>query len=129
MCQVAQMVKNCPAMQESWIRSLGWEDPLEKGYSPVFPGKKRFPREGTPIPVFLPGEFYNRGAYRVPVMVLQRVGHDWATNTRIMLLLGSAYLRPRGLSCQCFNSQCITLRVQKYLNELLSQIFNIITNL
>ena len=28
---VAQMVKNLPAMQETWIRSLGWEDPLEEG--------------------------------------------------------------------------------------------------
>jgi len=28
---VAQMVKNLPAMQETWIQSLGWEDPLEKG--------------------------------------------------------------------------------------------------
>ena len=28
---VAQMVKNPPAMQETWVRSLGWEDPLEKG--------------------------------------------------------------------------------------------------
>ena len=28
---VAQMVKNPPAMWESWVRSLGWEDPLEKG--------------------------------------------------------------------------------------------------
>ena len=28
---VAQMVKNPPAMQENWVRSLGWEDPLEKG--------------------------------------------------------------------------------------------------
>ena len=25
------MVKNLPAMQETWARSLGWEDPLEKG--------------------------------------------------------------------------------------------------
>ena len=25
------MVKKLPAMQETWIRSLGWEDPLEKG--------------------------------------------------------------------------------------------------
>ena len=24
------MVKNLPAMQETWVRSLGWEDPLEK---------------------------------------------------------------------------------------------------
>ena len=28
---VAQMGKNPPAMQETWVRSLGWEDPLEKG--------------------------------------------------------------------------------------------------
>ena len=28
---VAQMLKNLPAMQENWVRSLGWEDPLEKG--------------------------------------------------------------------------------------------------
>ena len=28
---VAQMVKNLPAMQETWVRSLDWEDPLEKG--------------------------------------------------------------------------------------------------
>ena len=28
---VAQLVKNSPAMLETWIRSLGWEDPLEKG--------------------------------------------------------------------------------------------------
>ena len=28
---VAQMVKNPPAMQETWVPSLGWEDPLEEG--------------------------------------------------------------------------------------------------
>ena len=28
---VAQMVKNLPAMQETWVRFLGWENPLEKG--------------------------------------------------------------------------------------------------
>ena len=28
---VAQLVKNPPAMWETWVRSLGWEDPLEKG--------------------------------------------------------------------------------------------------
>ena len=29
--QVAQMVKNLPAMQETQVQSPGWEDPLEKG--------------------------------------------------------------------------------------------------
>ena len=39
---VAQMVKNLPAMPETWVRSLGWEDPLEEGKATN--------------PVFLPGE-------------------------------------------------------------------------
>ena len=28
---MAQMVKNPPAVRETWVRSLGWEDPLEEG--------------------------------------------------------------------------------------------------
>ena len=28
---MAQLIKTLPAMRESWVRSLGWEDPLEKG--------------------------------------------------------------------------------------------------
>ena len=27
---VAQLVKNLPAIRETWVRSLGWEDPLER---------------------------------------------------------------------------------------------------
>ena len=42
---VAQMIKNLPAMPETWVQSLGWEDPLEKG-------------KATPTPVFWPGEFH-----------------------------------------------------------------------
>ena len=43
---VAQMVKNLPAMRETWVQSLGLEDPLpEEG-------------NGCPLPVFWPGEFY-----------------------------------------------------------------------
>ena len=40
---MAQLVKNPPAMQETWIQFLGWEDPLEKGKA---------------SPVFWPGEFH-----------------------------------------------------------------------
>ena len=39
---VAQLVKNLPAMRETWVRSLGWEDPLEKGkatHSVFWPGE------------------------------------------------------------------------------------------
>ena len=28
---VSELVKNLPAMRETWVRSLGWEDPLQKG--------------------------------------------------------------------------------------------------
>ena len=28
---MAQMVENLPGMQETWVQSLGWEDPPEKG--------------------------------------------------------------------------------------------------
>ena len=44
---IAQLVKNLPAMQETWVQSLGWEDRLEKGR--------------LPTPVFWPREF--RGLY------------------------------------------------------------------
>ena len=38
------MVKNLPATQETWVQSLGWEDPLEKGkatYQIFWPGEFR----------------------------------------------------------------------------------------
>ena len=41
---VAQLVKSPPAMWETWVWTLGWEDPLEKGK--------------VPTPVFWPGEFH-----------------------------------------------------------------------
>uniref|UniRef100_A0AC11DHG1 Uncharacterized protein n=1 Tax=Ovis aries TaxID=9940 RepID=A0AC11DHG1_SHEEP len=31
---VTQVVKNLPAMWETWVQSLGWEDPLDKGMAP-----------------------------------------------------------------------------------------------
>ena len=39
---VAQLVKKLPAMQETWVRSLSWEDPLDKGkatHSSIQPGE------------------------------------------------------------------------------------------
>ena len=40
------MVKNLPAMQKTWVRSLGWKDALEKGMATT--------------PVFLLGEFHGQ---------------------------------------------------------------------
>ena len=57
------MVKNLPVMQETWVRSLGWEDPLEKEmatYSSILAWR---------IPLTeKPG--------RLQFMRLQRVRHD-----------------------------------------------------
>ena len=39
---MTQPVKNLPAVRETWVRSLGWEDPLEKGkatHSRILPGE------------------------------------------------------------------------------------------
>ena len=53
---MAQLVKNLPAIWETWVRSLGWEDPLEKG-------------KATHSSIL---------AWRIPwkSMGSQRVGHD-----------------------------------------------------
>ena len=54
------LFKNLPAMQKTWVQSLDWEDPLEKGKvsTPVFwPGEFRglYSSLGHTTPVFLPG--------------------------------------------------------------------------
>ena len=60
------MVKNPPAKQEMWVRSLGWEDPLEKDMATYF----------SILAWRIPwtedlGGFQSMGS--------QRVGHDFAT--------------------------------------------------
>ena len=65
---VAQRVKNLPAMRETWLRSLGWEDLLEKGmatHSGILAWRIPWTEE--------PGGLQSMGS--------QRVGHDSATNT------------------------------------------------
>ena len=63
----AQMVKNLPAMREMGVRSVDWEDPLEKGVATHSSGSWRIPWAEEP------GEVQSMG--------LQRVGHSWVTNT------------------------------------------------
>ena len=60
---VAQMVKHPPAMQETWVQPLGWEDPLEEGMATT--------------PVFLPGESpWIEEPSSIQSMGSRRVGHD-----------------------------------------------------
>ena len=70
---VAQLVKNLPAVQETRVQSLGWEDPLEKEtatYSSILAWKISWTEE--------PGGLQSTGS--------QRVRHDWATNTYSLCL-------------------------------------------
>ena len=63
----AQMVKNLPPMQESWVQSLGQED-LQKGMQPT--------------PAFLPGKSHGqRSLVGYSPWGQQRVKHNWVTNT------------------------------------------------
>ena len=60
---MAQLVKNPPAMWETWVRSRGWEDPLEKGTA----------THSSILAWRIPWTLQSMGS--------QRVGHDWATFT------------------------------------------------
>ena len=55
---VAQLIKNPPAMQETWVQSLGWEDPLEKGVA----------TQSSILACRIPWTIQSMGS--------QRVGHD-----------------------------------------------------
>ena len=62
------MVKNLPAMWETWVESLGWDDSLEKGtatQSSILAWRILWKEE--------PGGLQSVGS--------QRVSHDWVTNT------------------------------------------------
>ena len=80
---VAQIIKNLPAIQETQVQSLGWEDPLQKGND-----------THSSIP-----------AWRIPCteesgglqsMGSQRDGHNWATN-----ILDFRWLSGKEPACQC----------------------------
>ena len=67
---VTQLVKNPPAMRETWVQSLGWDNALEKGratHSSILAWRIQ---------------------WTVWSMGSQRVGHDWATFTFIVFSTG-----------------------------------------
>ena len=67
---MVQTVKNPPAMWETWVLSLGWEDPLEEGMA-----------THSSIPAWrIPME---RGAWRAAVHRVTRVGHNRETEHTI----------------------------------------------
>ena len=98
---VAQTVKNLPATQETWVWSLGLEDPLKKGvathYS-ILAWRMPWTEE--------PGGLQSMGS--------QRVGHDWATNTTTTTVWSLALSSLSGL--------CTTLQTITFLKNLLISI-------
>ena len=57
---VAQLVKNPPALRETWVRSLGWEDPLEKGKAAAAKSLQSCPTLCDPIDRSPPGSSVHR---------------------------------------------------------------------
>ena len=72
---VAQTIKNLPAMRETRVRSLGWEDPLERGMA-------------TPSSHLAWGIPWTEEPGGPQFMGLQRVGHNWVSNASTLGPLG-----------------------------------------
>ena len=74
---VAQMVKNLPAVQEIWVRSLGWEDLLEKGRVRSLGWEDALERGMATHSSILAWRIpMDRGAWWAAVHGLKRVQHD-----------------------------------------------------
>ena len=99
---MAQRVKNLPAMQETWVRSLGCEDSLEKGMATHSSNpSRRIPWTEEP------GGLQSMG--------LQRVIHDWATNTHSGTWTFNKKTLPQ------VSNECSSLRTLLYWTEVLKQ--------
>ena len=71
---MAQTVENLTAVQETRVQSLGREDPLEKEMA----------THSSILAWRIP---WTEGSGELQSMELQRVGHNWVTNTHTLLLL------------------------------------------
>ena len=85
-------VKNLPAMQETWVWSLGWEDPLEEEmatHPSVLAGKTPWTEE--------PGSLQSMGSQRV-----RHRWRGWAGTHRVSLLVGEKTPNTKGLGSSYF---------------------------
>ena len=91
--------QSVPAVQETWVWSLGWEDPLEKGMA------------AHSTPVFGPGEFHGLS------MGTQRVRHDWATCTSLLVVIPA--LKVAVLVIRSINAFSVFLDIlwMKYISD------------
>ena len=146
---VAQLVKNPPAMQETPVRFLLWEDPLEKiqdthssilglpwwlrwyriclqcgkpGFNP-WVGKIPWRRAWQPTPVFLPGESpWTQESSGLQSMGSQRVKHDWATKHNDKMTRLKFSLKPSPNQCLICAYSCLYEPITLRLNWDLSPI-------
>ena len=94
---VAQTVKKLPAMQESWVRSLGWEDPLKEGMA-------------THSSILAWKIFMDRGAWRATVhVVAESDTTEWLRAVQHYLIWGWLNLwmsnyRYRGLTTKLYEN-------------------------
>ena len=93
---MAQRLKHLPGMRETWVQSLGWEDPLEKEMV-------------TPSSILAWRIPWMEKAGRLQSMGLQRVGHDRATSPSPPI----ASLRMAGVGRGTEKSRESTVRVNK----------------
>ena len=108
---VAQMVKNSPAMLETQVWSLGWEDPLEKEMTTYFS--------------ILAWEIlWTAETDRLQSMGSHRVGHNWTTWSQNVLTEKSVYALSRNtiycwywwLSGKCNKPMILKIAITNYLN-------------
>ena len=114
---MAQLVKNLPAMWETWVRSLGWEDPLEKG-------------KATHSSIL---------AWRIPwpiqSMGSQRVWHDWGISLSLYLSQqNGSFFRMRTISQPTLLVQflvnqwyCLSIGIFSCSSQVLSYDHNLVT--
>ena len=81
---VAQLVKNLPAMRETWVPPLGWVDPLDKGSTP-----------SSILTWRIPWTLWSVGS--------QRVRHDWASFTFTYNIFTTNNSRALSLRCTVRN--------------------------
>ena len=95
---VVQRVKHLPSMQETWVQSLGGEDPLEKEmatHSSIIAWKTPWMEKPDGL----------------QSMELQRVGHDWVTSLSLFTFKHSIYLPHCVLNTLVIHPHLILLRI------------------
>ena len=98
----AQLIRSLPAMQETWARSLGWEDPLKK--------------EQQPTPVFLPGKSHGQrnlagySSWDCKESDTNKQLHFSSLHTMSSWLGSAMERKPRAvpLTCRASNTQCLS---------------------